>query len=263
MYKCKTCSKEFDSYRSLSQHSGRIHRTNSVQFYVDYHLNGIWPLCKCGCNQTVKWSPELKSFRDYCHGHQARVHNNWGHNQKAIDKSSETRRQQYANGERKVWNDGLSIDNPTVKQQIDKLAAFTRTPAERKVRSDRMHKCRLDGTIPDLHGKCHSQWKGGVSEINVLARARVKLYKEWKYPILVRDGFKCTECGNTINLHIHHDKERMCEIVAKHIVDNEPKTFEMKELIADKVVDYHINSKVSGVTLCDKCHNKLHPSLNF
>jgi hypothetical protein len=264
-YKCKLCKDvEFDNYTSLSRHMGRTHKMDTTQFYVDYHLDGVWPLCKCGCKERVLWSWQLKGFRDYCQGHQSRVHNNWGHNQKAIDASSETRRQQYASGERQVWNDGLTTDDKRVRNNIDILTKFTRTPSERKVRSERMRKGRSDGTIPDLKGSEHSQWKGGVSSINVLVRARVKLYKEWKYPILIRDGFKCVQCGATTPLHVHHDKEQMCEIIQKHLVDDmNPKTFQEKEMIADAVVDYHINNKVSGVTLCGRCHEEKHPSLNF
>jgi hypothetical protein len=227
-------------------------------------MNGVWPLCKCGCGEKVKWTYQLKSFRDYCQGHQSRIKNNWGHNQSAIDKSSETRRKQYATGERHTWNDGLTVSDPRVKNNIDILTEFTRTPEERKVRSERMQRCRLDGTVPTLHGSQHSQWKGGASSINVLVRARAKLYKEWKYPILIRNGFKCVECGSTTKLHVHHDKESMSEIIAKHLVDDmKPKTFEEKEMIADAVVDYHIANHVSGVTLCGKCHEEKHPSLNF
>ena len=263
-YKCKQCEKSFGKYRSLSYHTNLVHGIPSDQFYVDYYLGGVWPLCKCGCGQQVKWSFKLKSFCELCKGHYSRIHNNWGHNQKAIDASSLTRRQQYAAGERQVWNKGLNKEtNENVKKNGTAVAdAFTQDRKDRY--ADIMSKNRLDGTVPTLHGADHSQWKGGVSEINVLARARVKLYKEWKYPILVRDGFKCVECGATTNLHVHHDKERMCEIVQKHLVDDiTPKTFKEKEMIADAVVDYHIKNHVSGVTLCGKCHEEKHPSLNF
>lgn len=266
MYKCKVCNNiEFNNYNSLSKHMSRTHKINSDQFYVDYYLNGVWPLCKCGCGTKTNWNYPKNFFGEYIRGHSSRIKNNWGHNQKAIGKSSETRRKQYKLGERRVWNDGLTIDDLRVRNNIDKCkSAINSNPNELKRRSDLMKTNRLNGIIPTLRGPQHSQWKGGVSEINVLARSRTRLYKEWKFPILVRDGFKCVECGKTSPLHVHHDKEQMCEIIARHIVDGiNPKTFEEKEFIADAVVDYHIKNSVSGITLCDECHNKIHPSLNF
>lgn len=264
MYQCKQCEKQFDFYTSLSRHMGLTHHVDTIKFYVDYNLNGVWPVCKCGCGETVKWSASRKSFRDFNAGHQARIHNNWGHNPKAIKKSSETRRQQYALGERYQWNKGLTKEINESVRLNGELRSKSYTPEIKDEYSKRMRENRLNGTVPTLRGPQHSQWKGGVSEINVLARARVKLYKEWKYPILVRDGFKCAECGKSGNLHVHHDKEHMSEIIQKHFVDGiKPKTFEEKETIADAVVDYHINNKVSGITLCGECHNQIHPSLNL
>lgn len=39
--------------------------------------------------------------------------------------------------------------------------------------------------------------------------------------------------------------------------------FDRKKDVSDRVVQYHIVNKVSGVTLCEECHKKLHPSLNL
>lgn len=242
----------------------RIHKTNSVNFYVEFYLGGIWPVCECGCGGKVKWSYQLKGFTKFCQGHQSRVHNNWGHNKKAIANSTETRKKQFNLGERKVWNDGLTVKDERVRNNIKSaIISINSNPKELKRRSELMKLQRKNGTIPTLYGPESSQWKGGISEINNIARNDKRLYDEWKYPILIRDGFKCIKCKNTDNLHIHHDKETMSEIVKKHIVDEEPKDFELKKLIADKVVDYHINNKVSGITLCGECHGKIHPSLNF
>lgn len=264
MFECKLCSKKFEKYTSLSSHMVRTHKLDSVQFYVDYNLNGVWPLCKCGCSEKVKWSAILKKFCSYKQGHQSRVHNNWGNNPDVLKKSLETRRIRFASNEITTWNSGLTVDTDERVKRNGELVSENFTQDRKDRYSDIMRKNRLNGVVPTLHGKDHSQWKGGVSEINVLARARVKLYKEWKYPILIRDGFKCVECGGNDKLHVHHNKEQMCEIVAKHLVDDiKPKTFEEKEFIADAVVDYHITNKVSGITLCGKCHNNLHPSLNF
>ena len=263
MATCIVCKEEFKNGGVLARHLMVKHQ---MTYRCYYHENILKsediPKCKCGCGAEMKWT--TMGYREFSKGHYSRVHNNWGNNPVAVARSAETRRNQFASGVRKVWNDGLTIGDSRVKNNIDVLTEFTRTLEERKVRSNRMRNGRLDGTVPTQHGPDHPNWKGGVSEINVLARARTRLYKEWKYPILCRDGFKCMECGKTTELQVHHDKERMCEIIERHMVDGmDPQTFEEKEFIADAVVDYHIKNKVSGMTICRECHGKIHPSLNF
>lgn len=265
MYECRRCEKKFEKYESLSKHVGRVHKVHSIDFYVEYYLNGEWPLCKCGCGEKVKWCYMIKGFREFCQGHQSRVHNNWGNNPKALAHSLKTRRKRFASGEITTWCKGLTKETDVRLEKFGRKVALAFTGDRKMEYSQRMKQNRLNGTIPTLRGPNHSQWKGGVSEINILARTDKRLYDEWKYPILVRDGFKCVECGASDGkLHIHHDKELMCEIVQKHMPDEEDIVdFELKKSIAEKIVDYHIQNKVSGITLCDKCHNKIHPSLNF
>jgi hypothetical protein len=265
-YKCKLCNEEFNCYDSLRRHTGRTHKINSTTFYVNFNLKGEWPMCKCGCGQKVKWSHQLKSFRQYQAGHQSRIKNNWGHNISAQLKSAETRRQQFKNGERKVWNDKLTkeIDERVKNNGIKSSIGINSNPNELKRRSEFMREQRRNGSLPTLYREQSSQWKGGTSEVNNITRSSKRLYDEWKYPILVRDEFKCKECGNTDKLHIHHDKEPMCEIIKKHMPDMEYITdFELKKSISDKIVDYHIKNNVSGITLCSECHENYHPSLNF
>jgi hypothetical protein len=264
MYKCLKCEKSFEKYSSLSKHVSRQHKIVFDQFYVDYNLNGVWPTCKCGCGQKLKWSRQLKGFRSYSAGHQSRIKNNWGHNATAIAKSSETRRRQFNSGERQVWNIGLTKETDNRLRMLGIVVSDSFTDSRKEKMSMMMRRNRLDGTTPTLYGPKSSRWKGGISEVNNIARSDKRMYDEWKYPILVRDGFKCVKCGNKNDkLHVHHDKEKMCDIVKKHIVDDIIMDFDLKKCIADKIVDYHIKNKVSGITLCGKCHEKYHPSLNF
>lgn len=265
MHICNRCKTEFKSYDALRRHVGRIHKISSIDFYVEHVLNGKWPECKCGCNKRVKWSHGKKGFVDYCQGHQSRVNNNWGNNKTAQTKSAETRRQQYKSGERKAWNRGLTISDIRVKRNIEKLKnSILSNKSEVKRRSDHMKKMWENGLLKGLKGANHSQWKGGVSEINSLARSSHKLYKEWKYPILIRDKFQCVKCKSSELLHVHHDEETMSSIVKKHVLtDVDNMDFDLKREIADKIVEYHVKNNVSGVTLCVKCHGELHPSLNF
>ena len=265
MYKCNKCEcGGFDNYNSLSRHMGLTHKMDTTEFFVEYNLGGIWPLCKCGCEQKVKWSANLKGFRDYSQGHQSRVKNNWGHNQKAIDASSETRRKQYESGERKVWNVGLSTETDDRVKGYGNQISNSFNVDKRKKYSRMMKQLRDDKKIVPLCGPQHPNWNGGTSSISALSNSNTKLYLEWKRPILVRDGFKCLECGSGKLLHVHHDKETMSEIIKKHMVENlDINDLNAKSKILDSVIDYHINNNVSGITLCSKCHKNKHPSLNF
>lgn len=266
MEKCLIDGKIFKNGGVLARHLKKDHGLLFSEYYHKYMIKtSEIPKCKCGCGQEMKW--KKSGYTEYAKGHYSRVHNNWGHNPKAIEKSAETRRKQFASGERQVWNNGLTKESDErVKNNGIKSSQGIKSDLEElKRRSENMKRCRLNGIIPTLYGSQSSQWKGGVSEIKNIAHNNKRLYEEWKYPILVRDGFKCIECSSNDNLHIHHDKEKMCEIVKKHVVDKGETIldFELKKSIVEKIVDYHIQNKVSGITLCGKCHEKYHPSLNF
>ena len=125
-----------------------------------------------------------------------------------------------------------------------------------------MKENRLNGTVPTRYGKDAPNWKGGSSSISNLIYANNRLYKEWKYPILKGNGFKCVQCQSTGELHVHHNKEKLSEIITRFNSDA-PDNFEIKKMIADEVIDYHIQNDVSGITLCEDCHKEMHPSLNF
>jgi very-short-patch-repair endonuclease len=119
--KCKDCQREFNDLDSLRRHRVQKHGINAEQTYIDYVLDGIEPKCKCGCGEKPKYLGIDVGYRDYIRGHAAKVNNNWGHNPKAIKKSHETQRKLYANGELKIWNKGLTMDDPRVRDNIDKV----------------------------------------------------------------------------------------------------------------------------------------------
>lgn len=228
----------------------------------------MFPKCKCGCGEYVEWTNV--GYRDYKGKHwiafKNKTQNSWGHNPDAIEKSAETRRKQYASGERKTWNEGLTSETDVRVKKLGKIISERYTPEIKKQYAERMSQMRCDGTVPTLYGPKSSRWQGGVSSIQQIARSSKRLYDEWKYPILVRDGFKCTQCNNTQSLHVHHDAESFSDIIKKVMTIDDCKNisdFERKKLVSEKVIDYHVKNIVTGVTLCYECHNKIHPSLNF
>lgn len=262
MVKCEIDGREFKSGAVLACYLKKNYSITYKEYYHNYILKTQEiPKCACGCGEETRWNG--MRYSKYRPSHHIRVKNPWGHNPKVLQKSIETRRKNWKDGKYTPWCKGKTKETDVRLKECGKKISEKFTEEKRKEYSERMRKMRLNGTMVTLYGPDSSQWKGGISEINNISRSSKRLYDEWKYPILIRDGFKCVECGSSNRLHIHHNQESMSEIVKKHIVDEEPKEFELKKSIADKIVDYHITNKVSGITLCNECHNKLHPSLNF
>lgn len=268
--KCPDCQYVHQKLISVSLHYRRIHKKTSKQLYIDLKLNGISPVCKCGCGEEPKFLSIEEGFREYKRGHVARVHNNWGHNPTALEKSKATKIQIYGNsfGPSAGWCKGLTKEtSESLRVSGEKTKLRMAEPEVKKFYSEAMRKNRLNGTIPTQYGENHSQWQGGTSTVRGRCHANTKFFKDWKYPILIRDGFKCIRCSNTKGLHVHHDKEFMASIVKKHISEFNPLkkelSFEEETEIMEKVVNYHINAPVSGVTLCEICHKEEHTHLNF
>jgi very-short-patch-repair endonuclease len=104
-------------------HGSRQHGIESKLTYDEYILNGETPKCTCGCGEVPKYLSADKGYRDFIRGHAARVNNNWGHNPDAHKKSKETQKKMYKSGELTIWNKGLTLDDPRVKDNIEKMLA--------------------------------------------------------------------------------------------------------------------------------------------
>ena len=88
---------------------------------------------------------------------------------------------------------------------------------------------------PQLSGKKHWNWKGGITDELRLIRRSLE-YRDWRFAVYKRDDYTCNCCKK---------KLRSGNIVAHHI-----KGFsEFEELRFDIV---------NGITLCRSCHKKVH-----
>ena len=124
-YKCPYCERHFDTYNGLCKHVIREKAHGQIskeQLLTDFKYDGVRPTCKCGCGEYTSIDPNGEAhFCDYVFGHAIRVHNNWGHNILAQEKSAETRRRQYAEGSRMQWNKGKKWEETYNIDQIKKL----------------------------------------------------------------------------------------------------------------------------------------------
>lgn len=82
-------------------------------------------------------------------------------------------------------------------------------------------------------GSLSNNWKGGVTPENMLIRSSEK-YGNWRLAVFERDNFTCVSCNRVGG-----------QLCAHHIL----------MFSKYKQVRFDINN---GVTLCKKCHRKLH-----
>lgn len=283
MFICPICPKSFEKLISLSLHYRGGHKKTSKDLYIQYYLKGKSPNCKCGCNEETTFLDITRGFSEYKLGHSQRINNNWGHNEEVLLKSQETRREMWKNGEIISWNKGLTKETDERIKKYGEKGSKTILLNKQEIenRSQRMSENRLNGIIPTLKGTEHSQWKGGISSLLTVCHSNKKLFNEWKYPKLIKSNFSCEECGRSRNekprpeLEVHHNKVKMATIVRLIAEENswndfyalnpdtDEDTFKLKQLISNLVADYHINNNVSGLVLCEECHQKHHNKYNL
>lgn len=113
----------------------------------------------------------------------------------------------------------------------------------------RTRKCRFDSGQKYCSSKCYHEAR--LKEYEVYSKLhnslmKTKLYKLWRNSALERDSYKCTECGTTTNLHVHH-KVHMITICRKY-------DYNRKAIMKSE----EFNDISNGQTLCQVCHTKKH-----
>jgi len=208
--------------------------------------------CLCGCGQKVK--------NKYVHNHHCKGDNNVSRRPDIREKRRQQMIRLHQEGKiPPIWCTGLT------KETDERIAKYSKERSENFIQEERdklsikMKQQWEDGRIVPLTKSNHPQWKGGTSELIAMIRGSWKMYKEWKYPILQKFEFKCSLCGSTKKLEVHHDKEKMCDIFKNFLLESKKElNFEEKGKICDQVIQYHIDNKISGIVLCKECHKKAH-----
>jgi hypothetical protein len=259
-FKCPKCDYTHANLNSLRIHWQKLHKLQSIDLRLAVFHDGRRPTCECGCGEETQFNTLQLGFYRFVNGHNARVHNGWGHNPVAQAKSKQTQRGMRERGEIK-----LNPYKGLTKETDERLAlrgtrvATAFTPDKRDKYSVMMTKNRLSGAVPSPRGAQHGMWRGGTSALQPIARSL--LHATWTYPKLKASGFTCQGCGSKKDLEVHHDGERFAVILQKaiialgEVVDDD---FAHKSAIAEWVVSYHVKNNVSGIVLCVACHDSKH-----
>jgi hypothetical protein len=199
-FKCPYCNNRFVTYDGLCKHIFK-HKSHGdsitkEQLLTDVKYNGIRPTCKCGCGEYTSISYVGGAhFGDYVIGHASRVHNNWGHNETAKNHSADTRRRQYANGERIQWNKGKNWEKTYSDDEIKKLMKqYLNKERNNKISKalkgipkspEHAEKCRENGksenSIAANRKKMHERLMSG--EFSLSSNAEKKFVKDCIEPL--------------------------------------------------------------------------------
>jgi hypothetical protein len=237
---CLICTKEIYK-KHFPQHLRKYHNIDQQEYTLQYIFNDVNPLCKCGCNQKTQYVKKEYRFNDYLHNHHKPTLGK-EMSKKTKEKIAEKQSiyQQSLSKEQRANNTKISLD---------------------KARKVFIEKYGVDNPFKILkfEKSNNHNWKGGTGDIKKALFGDYSFYKLWKYPILLRDCFKCTKCNELKDLNVHHTQERMTDIYKLFLPEDRLElTYEEKKSIVAKIVQYHIEAKVSGITLCKSCHKQLH-----
>ena len=181
----------------------------------------VWVLCPdCLKPRETYWKAYRKSKSDKCHPCTNKSHS------KDIE-----------NG--KQFGNLTVIDSRQTGKSICKCECGEITEVPNfNLRKGRTKSCgclreKAFENVKHVSGSKHGNWKGGITPENVRMRKSVK-YKMWRESVFERDGYSCQDCGQV-----------GYELRAHHIYD----------FANNKDLRLDVNN---GITLCDKCHKKLH-----
>lgn len=142
----------------------------------------------------------------------------------------------------------LGIDPGTLRRQMNRLGIKTKSCSESKVGL--------------MSGTKHPNWQGGRTKLSLLLR------EWWHINIAIkaskRDNYTCCLCGKTHTvLHVHHI-ERFKTIVDCIIKEHPDLTVENNKLELYNIIikDKRFTSVDNLITLCKRCHRKIHSKCN-
>lgn len=150
---CPYCDDRFKEYKSVAKHASRVHDKEPDRIYVDYHHDGEWPTCKCGCGKKVnlqKGSEKGYGFANYKQGHYARDQEGGFWTEEGLKKSAETRRKQFREGDREPWNKGMTLEENPENEGLQKLSRKSQEYIIERMNSGNHYTSELENDFADI-----------------------------------------------------------------------------------------------------------------
>lgn len=138
-----------------------------------------------------------------------------------------------SNGRQILWSCRCSCGNKIIVPGGDLRTGHTKSCGCYKREITRK---RMSEHMKSAKGEKNPNWRGGIITKTIIRWSPE--YKEWRTTVFKRDNFTCQNCGykgKKLNAH--------------HLVIPFKDCFDDKEMLLN--ID-------NGLTLCEKCHKKLH-----
>lgn len=185
MFKCNNCNIEFKSYKGLQTHNSKAHDIPGVETYVNFHFNGEWPVCKCGCMEKLNYHGG--KFGEYIRGHKARVSGGF-YSEEGAKKSAATRKEKFKSGEIVQWNKGKKY----TEEQLSAIQESAKNPERRKKISESLtgkkksaeHVAKIKADRQKYWGNIENRTAQRIRRVaymtTVLRKKKTKLEKEFE-----------------------------------------------------------------------------------
>jgi len=153
----------------------------------------------------------------------------------------------------KEKNSKAHLGNTAWNKGIPQSAESRRKMSEshKKLKLSKEHKINISKSLKGINvGEKSHFWQGGITPLRFQIKNNF-MYRQWRSDVFTRDDFTCQECGQLGGkLNAHHIKSYSSLIQFYEITTLE------EALNCDEL--WNINN---GITLCRKCHKKLHRRL--
>jgi hypothetical protein len=166
METCLICGKE--CVTSLRRHVAKSHDVVARDYVLRFELNGVVPLCLCGCGREVTWHQPSKRFNTYVHGHHAQFRKKSDEEKAKIGSAnSVNQKRHFANNPEAVRQKVIDLRSGRTDETYLKVSASVRrfwasdseeTRLARKKASE--HACNLiEQGLIGLQAPYKQEWK--------------------------------------------------------------------------------------------------------